>query len=258
VLGVDALNSGTQERLKIERNSGVLYQNGALFSSLTVAENVMVPLKEHHSELPYDLIEDLAMLKIRLAGLPDNAAEKYPSQLSGGMVKRAALARALALDPAILFLDEPTAGLDPQSRIALWEILGDLHDDGQTIVLTTHYMEEADEFCDRVAIMDHGHILALDTPAQLKASIGAGRIVIVTATGDLDMLADTLAKKVEGAHHAQVAEGRVHLSVDASEGLLPRIIDAAEAAGSEVKDLSVTEPTLESVFINLTGKELRE
>jgi ABC-2 type transport system ATP-binding protein len=92
----------------------------------------------------------------------------------------------------------------------------------------------------------------------LKASVGAGRIVTVTATGDLDMLADTLVKKVEGAHHAQVAEGRVHLSVDASEGLLPRIIDAAEAAGSSVRDLSVSEPTLESVFISLTGKELRE
>jgi ABC-2 type transport system ATP-binding protein len=178
--------------------------------------------------------------------------------LSGGMAQRLMVARAIMHRPAVLFLDEPTAGLDPQSRIALWEILGDLHDDGQTIVLTTHYMEEADEFCDRVAIMDHGHILALDTPANLKASIGAGRIVVVTATGDLDTLAETLATKVEGAHQAKVVEGRIHLSVDASEGLLPRIIDAAEAAGASVRDLSVSEPTLESVFIDLTGKDLRE
>jgi ABC-2 type transport system ATP-binding protein len=178
--------------------------------------------------------------------------------LSGGMAQRLMVARAIMHRPQVLFLDEPTAGLDPQSRIALWEILGDLHDDGQTILLTTHYMEEADEFCDRVAIMDHGKILALDTPAGLKASIGAGRIVIVSATGDLQALADTLVAKVEGARQARIVEGRIHLSVDDSAGLLPRIIDAAEAAGSAVNDLSVTEPTLESVFINLTGKDLRE
>jgi ABC-2 type transport system ATP-binding protein len=178
--------------------------------------------------------------------------------LSGGMAQRLMVARAIMHRPQVLFLDEPTAGLDPQSRIALWEILGDLHDDGQTILLTTHYMEEADEFCDRVAVMDHGKILALDTPAELKASIGAGRIVIVSATGDLAELADKLVATVEGARQARIVEGRIHLSVDDSQGLLPRIIDAAEAAGSSVNDLSVTEPTLESVFINLTGKDLRE
>ena len=112
--------------------------------------------------------------------------------LSGGMAQRLMVARAIMHRPQVLFLDEPTAGLDPQSRIALWEILGALHDDGQTILLTTHYMEEADEFCDRVAVMDHGRVLALDTPTQLKASIGTGRIVIVSATGDLEQLADTL------------------------------------------------------------------
>ena len=178
--------------------------------------------------------------------------------LSGGMAQRLMVARAIMHRPQVLFLDEPTAGLDPQSRIALWEILGDLHDDGQTILLTTHYMEEADEFCDRVAVMDHGRILALDTPAQLKASVGAGRVVIVSASGDLPALADRLVAAVDGSHKAQVFEGRILLSVDDSPGLLPRIIDAAEAAGSSVNDLSVTEPTLESVFINLTGKDLRE
>jgi ABC-2 type transport system ATP-binding protein len=178
--------------------------------------------------------------------------------LSGGMAQRLMVARAIMHRPQVLFLDEPTAGLDPQSRIALWEILGDLHNDGQTILLTTHYMEEADEFCDRVAVMDHGHILALDTPTQLKASVGAGRVVIVSASGDLASLADRLVASVDGSHKAQVFEGRILLSVDDSPGLLPRIIDAAEAAGSYVNDLSVTEPTLESVFINLTGKDLRE
>jgi ABC-2 type transport system ATP-binding protein len=234
---------------------GVVPQSNTLDRAMTVFEN----LEFHGRYFGMSTKEAKALAgelvqRVRLV----ERSDANVMALSGGMAQRLMVARAIMHRPQVLFLDEPTAGLDPQSRIALWEILGDLHDDGQTIVLTTHYMEEADEFCDRVAIMDHGHILALDTPAQLKASIGAGRIVIVTATGNLDMLADTLAKKVEGAHHAQVAEGRVHLSVDASEGLLPRIIDAAEAAGSEVKDLSVTEPTLESVFINLTGKELRE
>ncbi|HZX55612.1 MAG TPA: ABC transporter ATP-binding protein [Ilumatobacteraceae bacterium] len=234
---------------------GVVPQSNTLDRAMTVFEN----LEFHGRYFGMSTKEAKALAgqlveRVRLV----ERSDANVMALSGGMAQRLMVARAIMHRPQVLFLDEPTAGLDPQSRIALWEILGDLHDDGQTIVLTTHYMEEADEFCDRVAIMDHGHILALDTPAQLKASIGAGRIVIVTATGDLDTLADTLAKKVEGAHHAQVAEGRVHLSVDASEGLLPRIIDAAEAAGSEVKDLSVTEPTLESVFINLTGKELRE
>jgi phospholipid/cholesterol/gamma-HCH transport system ATP-binding protein len=160
VLGVDALHSTTHERLKIERNSGVLYQNGALFSSLTVAENVMVPLKEHHSELPFDLIEDLAMLKIRLSGLPDNAADKYPSQLSGGMVKRAALARALALDPAILFLDEPTAGLDPISAAAFDQLILSLQQAlGLTVFLITHDLDTLYTICNRVAVLADGKVL---------------------------------------------------------------------------------------------------
>ena len=160
VLGVDALNSSVKERLKIERNSGVLYQNGALFSSLTVAENEMVPLKEHHAELPFDLIEDLAMLKIRLAGLPDNAAEKYPSQLSGGMVKRAALARALALDPAILFLDEPTAGLDPISAAAFDQLILTLQRAlGLTVFLITHDLDTLYTICNRVAVLADGKVL---------------------------------------------------------------------------------------------------
>ena len=160
VLGVDALNSSPRERLAIERNSGVLYQNGALFSSLTVSENVMVPLKEHHGELPLDLIQDLAMLKIRLAGLPDNAADKYPAQLSGGMVKRAALARALALDPAILFLDEPTAGLDPISAAAFDQLILTLQRAlGLTVFLITHDLDTLYTICNRVAVLADGKVL---------------------------------------------------------------------------------------------------
>jgi len=160
VLGVDALSGNVKERLEIERNSGVLYQNGALFSSLTVAENVMVPLKEHYHELPADLIHDLAILKIRLAGLPDNAAEKFPSQLSGGMRKRAALARALSLDPALLFLDEPTAGLDPISAAAFDQLILSLQRAlGLTVFLITHDLDTLYTICNRVAVLADGRVL---------------------------------------------------------------------------------------------------
>jgi ABC-2 type transport system ATP-binding protein len=179
--------------------------------------------------------------------------------LSGGMAQRLMVARAILHRPAILFLDEPTAGLDPQSRIAMWEILGELHDEGQTILLTTHYMEEADSLCDRLAIMDHGRILALDTPAGLKRSVGADSIVAVGATGDLDDLARRLEDAVEGVTSASVTDGTIRLAVaGATTGVLPRVVTSAERAGFTVTNLTVTEPSLETVFINLTGKELRD
>jgi ABC-2 type transport system ATP-binding protein len=177
--------------------------------------------------------------------------------LSGGMAQRLMVARAIMHRPAVLFLDEPTAGLDPQSRLALWEIMEELHAIGQTIMLTTHYMEEADQLCDRVAVMDHGRILALDTAAGLKRSLAADTVVRIHAIGDLDRLAKHLLVAVEGATDAKVIDGTVQLWASGG-GLLPRIIDAADAAGAEVTDLSVAEPTLETVFINLTGKDLRE
>jgi ABC-2 type transport system ATP-binding protein len=178
--------------------------------------------------------------------------------LSGGMAQRLMVARAIMHRPTILFLDEPTAGLDPQSRIALWEILGELHDDGQTILLTTHYMEEADALCNRLAIIDHGRMLAIDTPEALKGSVGIDAMITVQATGDLERLATVLREQIPGVSRVEVADGLIRLWCARTAGMLPRIIDVAETAGSEVKDLSATAPTLETVFINLTGKELRE
>jgi ABC-2 type transport system ATP-binding protein len=178
--------------------------------------------------------------------------------LSGGMAQRLMVARAIFHRPAVLFLDEPTAGLDPQSRLALWETLRTLNGEGQTILLTTHYMEEADQLCGRVAIMDRGKILALDTPAALKQQIDADTIVTVTASGDRADLARVLADGVEGVAHTRPIEGGVELHVKGKDRLLPRVVAVAEEAGFPVLDLSVTEPTLETVFINLTGKELRE
>jgi ABC-2 type transport system ATP-binding protein len=178
--------------------------------------------------------------------------------LSGGMAQRLMVARAIFHRPAVLFLDEPTAGLDPQSRLALWEILSGLNADGQTVMLLTHYMEEADRLCDRVAIMDHGKILALDTPAALKQSIGADTIVSVKATGDSTALATALEQNLDGVRRARVIDGGVELHVTGADRIVPRVVAAAEASGFSLVDLSVAEPTLETVFINLTGKELRE
>jgi ABC-2 type transport system ATP-binding protein len=178
--------------------------------------------------------------------------------LSGGMAQRLMVARSIFHSPAVLFMDEPTAGLDPQSRLALWEILQQLNGDGQTILLTTHYMEEADQLCDRVAIMDHGKILALDTPENLKHSVGIDTIVTIKSSGDQNLLAATLEKGVEGVTKSRATDTGLELHVRGADRLLTRVIGAAEAGGFEIADISVAEPTLETVFINLTGKELRD
>jgi ABC-2 type transport system ATP-binding protein len=178
--------------------------------------------------------------------------------LSGGMAQRLMMARAIFHRPAVLFLDEPTAGLDPQSRLALWEILGELNREGQTILLTTHYMEEAEQLCDRVAIMDHGKILALDTPEALKQSVGADTIVTVKAEGDMQALAERLAGEIPEVTRTRVTDGGVELHVKGAERLVPRVVNAAESGGFDLVDLSVAEPSLETVFISFTGKELRD
>ncbi len=178
--------------------------------------------------------------------------------LSGGMAQRLMVARAIFHRPSVLFLDEPTAGLDPQSRLALWDLLGELHRAGQTILLTTHYMEEADQLCDRVAIMDHGRILALDTPAALKRSIGADTVVTVKTTGDAAALSELLAGDVAGVTRTRLLDGGLELHVQGSDRLVPRIVLSAERGGFDLIDLAIAGPSLETVFINMTGKELRD
>jgi ABC-2 type transport system ATP-binding protein len=178
--------------------------------------------------------------------------------LSGGMAQRLMVARSIFHKPAVLFMDEPTAGLDPQSRLVLWDILRELNAEGQTILLTTHYMEEADQLCGRVAIMDHGKILALDTPARLKESVGAYTIVTVKASGDQEGLAAALQREVKEITRVRTTDDGLELHVRGRTRLLPRLVAAAESDGFEVADLSVAEPSLETVFINLTGRELRD
>ncbi len=163
VLGTDMLRASDEQRIAVERRCGVLFQNGALFSSLTVADNVMVPMREHH-DLPLALMQRFAALKIALAGLPADAGAKFPSQLSGGMVKRAALARAIALDPDILFLDEPTAGLDPIGAAAFDQLILTLRESlGLTVFLITHDLDTLYTICDRVAVLSQKRVLIADT-----------------------------------------------------------------------------------------------
>ena len=161
VLGIDARSDSANVHREIERNTGVLFQDGALFSSLTVGENVQVPLKEYHRELPDSLRYELALLKVKLAGLPADAISKLPSQLSGGMRKRAGLARALALDPPLLFLDEPTAGLDPIGAAAFDHLILTLQQAlGLTVFLITHDLDTLYAICDRVAVLADRKVLA--------------------------------------------------------------------------------------------------
>jgi ABC-2 type transport system ATP-binding protein len=234
---------------------GMVSQENTLDRQLTVWENLYfhgrlfgMPARESRRTA------DAMLEQFQL----DRWASASVYALSGGMAQRLMVARAIFHRPAVLFLDEPTAGLDPQSRLALWDLLRTLHGDGQTIVLMTHYMEEADQLCNRVAIMDHGRILALDTPAALKQAVDADTIVSVTTSGDPEALAQQLAAGVRGVTRTRVTDAGVELHVKGAERLLPSVVAAAESGGIPVLDVAVAEPTLETVFINLTGKELRE
>ena len=234
---------------------GIVSQQNTLDRQLTVWENLYfhgrlfgIPARESRRTAD-GLLEQFQLERW-------SGASVYA--LSGGMAQRLMVARAIFHRPAVLFLDEPTAGLDPQSRLALWDTLRSLNAEGQTILLTTHYMEEADQLCGRVAIMDRGRILALDTPTALKQQVDADTIVTVIAGGDPSELARALTERIDGVTRSRTTEHGAELHVKGQDRLLPRVVSAAEDAGFPVLDLSVTEPTLETVFINLTGKELRE
>ena len=234
---------------------GVVTQTNTLDRSLSVYENLYFHGRYFGMSARDAKAEAFSLLeRFHLADRRDADV----AALSGGMAQRLMVARSIMHRPAVLFLDEPTAGLDPQSRLSLWEAVHDLNAAGQTILLTTHYMEEADQLCQRLAIMDHGTILALDTPAALKRSVDADTIVTVHAAGETDELAAVLSK-LDGVSSAASAAGAVLVNLGGSgRGVLPKLLAAAENAGIDVDDLSVAEPTLETVFISLTGKELRD
>ena len=170
VLGEHMVGRSEDEAKNIRRRWGILFQNGALFSTLTVAENVEVPIREYFPFIHPPLLDEIASYKIAMSGLPANAGPKYPSELSGGMRKRAGLARALALDPELLFLDEPTAGLDPIGAAAFDELIASLQKRlDLTVFLITHDLDTLITICDRVAVLADKKVIAVDTIPNLLA-----------------------------------------------------------------------------------------
>jgi ABC-2 type transport system ATP-binding protein len=192
-------------------------------------------------------------------------ANAKPATLSGGQQQRVMIARALMHDPKVVLLDEPTTGLDPQARRLLWETLQRLHGRGLTFILTTHYMEEADRLCERVAIVDHGRILTLDTPAALKKSLPGAQVLDLWMRASKP-LAPRLGE-VKGVLNIEAVEAsdgdadgleRLRLFVEPGEGLLDRVLVAVREGGADLRHVSLAQPSLEDVYIHLTGRGLRE
>jgi len=177
---------------------------------------------------------------------------------SGGMMQRLSIARAMMHDPAVLFLDEPSAGLDPQTRLLLWEIVRQYNRGGKTILLTTHNMDEADTLCHRIAIIDHGRIIALGTPAELKASIPGGYLLRLRFARSLPELISRL-EALPGVREVRVSsENAADLYADRGGSLIPEVVNIASAAGVDLLDVHIAEPSLENLFLHHTGRSLRE
>ena len=248
--GIDVVRHPARARVKL----GVVPQYNTLDRSLTIFENLYYHCRyfgfsrSRARERSRELLTQFLLLEREQA---------YPSELSGGLQQRVQIARAIAHQPAVLFLDEPSAGLDPQSRIAMWDAVRAMRAEGITVVLTTHYMEEADVLCDRVAVVDKGKVLALDTPQQLKKTLGTGTVVELRlrdteGAGELVRLLERLPE----VDRVERTSRGVRLYAKETEGLLAKVVLAAEPFG--MRDLSIEEPSLETVFIRLTGRELRD
>ncbi len=236
------------------RNIGVVPQYNTLDRSLTAFENLFFHCRYfgmNDSNSKSRAQELLAQFRLT------ERASAMPSELSGGLAQRLLVARAIAHRPSVLFLDEPSAGLDPQSRLAMWEAIRALKDQGITVMMTTHYMEEAEALCDRVAIIDHGKILVEDTPEQLKNGLGIQTVygLDVHRIEQREELATQL-RKVPDVSSVESTPKGVRIYAHGAEGLLPTLVTAAQAYG--LRDISISEPSLETVFIHLTGRELRE
>ena len=248
--GIDVVAHPAQAK----RRLGVVTQTNTLDRSLTVAENLEfhgryfgMSAKESRA-LSGELLE-----RFELA----DRADAMAAELSGGMAQRLMIARALAHRPYVLFLDEPTSGIDPQSRIKLWATLRELHAEGQSILLTTHYLEEADALCERVAVIDGGRLLADGRPAELKRSIGADTVMTVSYDGDsaelvaaVEALPPVIKVEIEG--------GALRVFTREPDGLLGQLVDLGAAHGMQVRDATTMPPSLETVFLTLTGREYRE
>src|SRR5437588_1953275 len=244
-----------RDPVAVKRRIGVVPQVNNLDRSLTAREILLF-----HAEyfgVPKHKRESQAQQLLDRFELAERADEKVIG-FSGGMVQRLKIARALMHDPAILFLDEPTTGLDPQSRRAMWDMLRELNAKGQTILLTTHYMEEADQLCERAAIIDHGKLLALDSPAQLKRSVPGGYLIELQVRGDVPESFVALLQTLPGVVEAKSDQDHVRIYADHAEGLLANAMRVAGDQNVMITDAHVAEPSLENLFLHLTGRSLRE
>jgi ABC-2 type transport system ATP-binding protein len=240
----------TDERYLRER-VGVSLQETNLPDKLTVRETV--ELFRSFYPRGYEVEDTINLVAL---GEKENAKNET---LSGGQRQRLGLACALVSDPALLFLDEPTTGLDPQARRSLWEVVQAFKEDGASVLLTTHYMDEAERLCDRIGVVDHGKMIATGTPKELIATLGGQQIIDLTIEDhpekklDLEVIA-----KIGGVHSAKLHTGVVSLAVDQLHTVLPAILAHLGAAGLTLTNLSTHHATLEDVFVNLTGRQLRE
>jgi ABC-2 type transport system ATP-binding protein len=248
VAGADVVAQPSSVRQRI----GVVPQRPNPDRSLTVRENLL--FHAAYFGVPGAVAgrrADQLLARFGLAGRDHGRVQ----QLSGGLQQRLMIARALIHEPQILFLDEPTVGLDPQARLSLWEILRELHGQGRTIVMTTHYMEEADRLCERLAIVDRGRLLVLETPAGLKAMAPGGTLIEITLDGEAAAVADA-ARAVPGVSRAEPEGARLRVSADKPGEVLAGLIRAAETAGRTVQNIHLAPPSLETLFIALTGRAL--
>jgi len=250
ILGHDVVRDGKAARTAL----GIVPQELALYDELSAVENLRfwgaayglggVALKRRVAEV------------LELVGLADRATEPV-KRYSGGMKRRLNFACGVVHRPRVLLLDEPTVGVDPQSRVRLLELVREQAAAGMCVLYTTHYMEEAQELCDRLAIVDHGKVIALGTLQELRAMMGARDLLRLTGTFDPAAAGAAL----EGIDHVEIVTaepGLLIVAVEAASRKLPSIFTALTAAGAEVRETTLSQPSLESLFIKLTGRELRE
>jgi ABC-2 type transport system ATP-binding protein len=250
VCGCDVL----REEDSVRQCIGIVFQDPSLDDDLTGEENLAF-----HGRL-YGM--DSRTLRsrmhevLRLVDL-DHRRHDLVKTYSGGMRRRLEIARGLMHTPKVLFLDEPTLGLDPQTRRKIWNYIKGLKDSyGMTIILTTHYMDEADQLCSRIAVIDRGEIVALDSPEALKASLGGDVLELDISNPEPAFMARL--KALEQVDHISIKNGKVALTVRHGESFIPRIFESAQAAGVEISSVSMRKPNLEDVFLKLTGREIRD
>ena len=241
----------------VKRRIGVVTQNNTLDMQLTVSENL--EFRSRFFGLSTREARQRAAQLIDAFGLGDRR-KAMASDLSGGQARRLLIARALVHKPDVLFLDEPTAALDPQTRVNLWSILRVLHEQGQTVLLTTHYLEEAEELCDRIAVVDHGIVLAEGTVDELKGSAGAVAIVTVRFEEQIgqDFPERTGLTALPGITSVEADGDQLKVFSREPEGLLGELVALGAREGLHVRDAATQKPSLETVFLTLTGREYRE